>query len=76
MTPNRKEIERLRALMPKGTRVRLIHMTDDPRPVPDGTIGTVDHVDDLGNVQTVWSDGRYLAFIPGVDTYEIIGSDS
>ena len=76
MMPNRNEIERLRTLMPKGTRVKLIHMSDDPRPIPDGTLGTVDHVDDVGDVHTKWDNGRYLAFIPSVDTYEIIGSNS
>ena len=69
-------IDRLRAMLPKGTRVRLIHMEDDPNPIPDGTLGTVDHVDDAASVHTKWDNGRYLAFIPSVDTYEIIGSNS
>ena len=70
------DIARLRTMLPKGTRVRLIHMEDDPNPIPDGTLGTVDHVDDIGDVHTRWDNGRYLAFIPSVDTYEIIGSSS
>ena len=76
MMQNRKEVERLHAMMPKGTRVKLIHMSDDPRPIPDGTLGTVAHVADAGDVHTRWDNGRYLAFIPSVDTYEIIGSIS
>ena len=32
---------------PPGTRIELIHMGDDPNPIPDGTRGTVTAVDDI-----------------------------
>jgi len=37
--------------------------------VPPGTRGTVDHVDDMGNVHTKWDNGRTLSAIPGVDIF-------
>lgn len=52
-----------------GDRVILIHMNDDPFPVPDGTRGTVMHVDDAGQVHVRWDTGSGLAVIPGVDDF-------
>ena len=51
-----------------GDRVVLIHM-DDPYPVPDGTRGTVDYVDDAGQIHMKWDNGRTLALVPGVDKF-------
>ena len=51
-----------------GDRILLIHM-DDPLPVPDGTRGTVMHVDDAGQVHVRWDTGSGLAVIPGVDEF-------
>ena len=51
-----------------GDRVVLIHM-DDPLPVPDGTRGTVDYVDDAGQIHMKWDNGRTLALVPGVDKF-------
>ena len=44
------EVERLRRQYPPGTRIKCIHMNDDCYPVPDGTIGTVQFVDDAGTI--------------------------
>lgn len=52
-----------------GDRVLLIHMVDDPYPVPDGTRGTVTHVDDAGQVHVRWDNGSGLAVIPGIDEF-------
>ena len=56
-------------IYPKGTRIILLHMADDPRPIPDNTRGTVDHVDDLGQIHCSFDNGRYLAMLPGVDRF-------
>ena len=48
------EVERLREQFPKGTKVKCIHMNDPYHPVPSGTIGEVDHVDDGGTIHTRW----------------------
>ena len=44
-------------------------MTDPFAPVPSGTRGTVQYVDDAGQVGVAWDDGRSLSLIPGVDSF-------
>ena len=73
--PTRAQVEAIRAQYPKGTKVRMIRMADDPNPIAPGTIGEVEFVDDIGQAHTTWQDNRSLAFIPGVDTVEVIGSE-
>ena len=70
--PTERELEALRKQYSPGTKVRLLQMDDDPRPVPPGTEGVVKWVDDAGSVHTSWSNGQGLAFIPGKDRVEII----
>ena len=54
---------------PSGTRIVLISMGDDPRPIPAGTRGTVDFVDDIGTVFTSFDNGRRLGLAYGEDSY-------
>lgn len=54
---------------PPGTRLLLISMGSDPRPVEDNTRGTVDHVDDIGTIHCTFDNGRYLGIIPGEDSF-------
>lgn len=65
-------LEFLRALPPKGTKIMLDHMANDPYPVPDGTIGVVDHIDDAGTIHCRWANGSGLAVIPGVDCFHVL----
>ena len=58
--PSRATIDSLKRRYEVGTRVRLISMGDDPRPLPVGTEGTVVHVDDMGTVHVAWDNGRRL----------------
>lgn len=69
---SRKEIMRLREEYPKGTKVKLIRMDDPYRKIPAGTIGTVNLVDDAGNIHTSWEGYGALSMIPGVDEWERI----
>jgi hypothetical protein len=55
-----------------GKRVELIAMNDDPYPLPAGTKGTVEYVDDMGTVRVKWDSGSTLGLIPNVDEYRII----
>jgi hypothetical protein len=55
----------------KGKRVRLIEMKDT-YPVPEGTMGTIDHIDDAGQIHVKWDNGSSLALIPNLDEYEIM----
>lgn len=54
---------------PHGTRIELIHMGDDPNPIPDGTRGTVSAVDDIGTVFCHFDNGRSLGLAYGEDSF-------
>ena len=54
---------------PPGTRIELIHMGDDPNPIPDGTRGTVSAVDDIGTVFCHFDNGRSLGLAYGEDSF-------
>ena len=63
MTPNE-----LRATYPVGTRLVLDAMDDIQAP-PIGTAGTVQGVDDSGQILMKWDTGSGLNLIPGVDSF-------
>ena len=73
--PNEYELKALRESYPAGTRIRLNHMDDPYAPVPEGTVGEVQYVDDAGNIHMVWKNGRTLSLIEGVDDFTIITND-
>lgn len=60
---------RTRLSYPPGIRLELISMGGDPRPVPPGTRGTVQYVDDLGQIGVAWDNGSSLSLIPKVDCF-------
>ena len=64
-----KDVERLRQQYPKGTRLKLISM-EDPQGVPEGTVGEVELVDDIGQIHVRWETGSGLALIPEVDRFQ------
>ena len=66
-----KETEKLRKKYPVGTRIELKHM-EDMQAVPDGTLGTVLHVDDAGTIHMLWDNGRGLGLIEGEDEFHIM----
>lgn len=70
--PSREQVERLRQQYPKGTKICCDYMSDDPRPIPPGTIGEVVGVDDAGQVMTRWSNGSSLSIIPDVDSFHVV----
>ena len=57
---NKENVERLRQRYPEGTRICLDRMNDDPFPVESGTLGRVDHVDDIGTLHCIFDNGRTL----------------
>ena len=65
-------VDAIKEMYPQGTRIELIHMDDPYAPVPSGTKGTVEFVDDMGQIAMIWDNGRTLALIPEVDEFEII----
>lgn len=61
--------KRLRETYKRGTRIVLNHMGSDPRPIPDGSRGTVVGVDDIGSIMVKWDCGRGLSLIYGEDSF-------
>lgn len=57
---------------PPGTRIRLTEMQDPYAPVPPGSEGEVNFVDDAAQIHMKWDNGRSLALIPGVDHFAVI----
>lgn len=66
-----KKVNNIKEEYPKGTRIRLINM-EDPQAVPPGTYGTVDHVDDAGQIHMHWDNGRGLALVPEEDQFALV----
>lgn len=73
--PNERQLQALRERYTAGTHIRLNHMDDPYAPVPEGTIGEVQYVDDGGNIHMIWKNGRTLSLIDGVDDFTIITND-
>ena len=69
---NQNQVVRLKAQYPPGTRIRLDHMDDPYAPIPAGTEGVVQAVDDAGQLMMKWDNGRSLSLIPGEDSFSII----
>lgn len=63
-----KEVTEIQLNYPPGTRILLNHM-EDQWAVPSGTRGTVEHVDDAGQIHPKWDNGRTLAIVPQVDSF-------
>ncbi|MBO5186254.1 MAG: DUF4314 domain-containing protein [Prevotella sp.] len=61
-----------RAKYPPGTRILLLGMDDPHHPVPPGTRGTVDHVDDGGNIHMKWDNGRTLSLCSDADSFRTL----
>ena len=70
--PTHEEVQRIKDQYPPGTRIRLNSMSDPWSPVPDGTEGTVDMVDGIGQIHMKWDNGRTLALVPSEDSFSVI----
>jgi hypothetical protein len=55
-----------------GRRVMCKRMNEDPDPIPSGTKGTIEYIDDANHIHVKWDNGRRLSLIPEVDTYEVL----
>lgn len=71
---NEKEIQETKEKYVSGTKIKLLETLDDSQPIESGTIGKVDHVDDMGTIHMIWDNGRTLGIIPNEDKFEIISS--
>lgn len=70
-----KEVKKIKEKYPEGTRIRLQHM-NDKYAVPEGSLGTVDFVDDQGQLHMYWDNGKSLALIPNYDEFDIVSKPS
>ena len=68
---NHAQIDQIRAMHPAGARVRLIYMHGEPQ-MPAGLEGTVESVDDAGQIHVRWDNGSGLALNIGPDRFDII----
>ena len=73
--PSREEILAIRKQYDAETIIELIDMQDEWSNLRPGDIGTVQYVDDAGQIQMRWRQGSRLALIPGVDLFKIIGRE-
>jgi hypothetical protein len=64
-----------------GTRIRMIHMPDDPCPIEPGTEGTITYTEEsfslmknryLAAYGVAWDNGRTLKVLEGIDRFEVI----
>lgn len=70
--PTREQVERIKSQYPAGTRIRLDFMDDPYAPIPSGTEGVVQAVDDAGQLIMKWDNGRSLSLIPGEDHFSVV----
>lgn len=68
---DRKEVEMIKKMYPVGTRIKLNYM-EDSFAVPLGMTGTVDYVDDEGQIGMSWDNGRTLSLVYGIDSFSKI----
>ncbi len=59
-------------LYPVGTRIEMEYMNDPFAPIPNGTKGTVVHVDDFGTLHMRWDNGRTLGINTDEDSFHVI----
>ena len=65
----RRFAQRMKDNYPPGTRIMLLQMGDDPRPVEPNTRGTVRAVDDMGTLHCDFENARQLGVVPGEDSF-------
>ena len=70
--PTLKQVEAVRKRYPVGCRIQLDYMGEDPRPIPEGTQGTVNCIDDMGTLHVAFDNGRHLGLCLGEDKYHKI----
>ena len=66
-----EQVARIRKAYPKGTRIVLISMDDPYTKLKPGDKGTVQFVDDAGQLQMKCDSGSTLALIPGEDSFRV-----
>lgn len=75
--PEREVVEKLRKKYRAGMRVELVNpMNDEYHKLPAGLRGTVEGVDDIGNILVHWDNGSGLNVVYGVDTVKKLKNEA
>lgn len=69
---SQKEVERIKKMYPKGTRILIERMNDPYHPIERGTKGTVDYVDDIGTLHCTFDNGRCQGVVTDKDIFHVI----
>lgn len=65
-------IEKIKRELPEGTRIELIHINDDFCKLKKGTKGTIDCVDDIGQVHVQFDDSIRIGLNMEEDSFVTI----
>ena len=71
MFKSEAEVNLIKELYPKGTKIKLEYMDDIQSP-PIGTVGEVVCVDSIGQIHMKWENGSSLALNVDVDKFQKI----
>ncbi len=66
------KIQQIKEKYTEGTKIKLIKMYDYINPVPSGTKGIVERVDNNGIIHVIWENDSKVILIADVDEFEII----
>ena len=70
--PSPKEVERIKKMYPKGTRILIERMKDPYHPIERETKGTVDYVDDGDTLHCTFDNGRNQGVVTDADIFHVI----
>lgn len=65
------QVEHIKRSYPKGTRIRLKYMYNESD-FESGLEGSVDFVDDIGQIHMQWDNGRTLPLDTTVDSFSVL----